>query len=92
MKKKIHINQHVIRSNKKNGTNDPVITVKTSKSNTYANEVEIFGKSKLVVKSLASSISKLYEGKNIKELAARGLQLDACCLGLDACRLHLESL
>jgi hypothetical protein len=48
MKKKIHINQHVIRSNKKNGTNNPVITVKTSKSNTYANEVEIFGKSKLV--------------------------------------------
>jgi hypothetical protein len=45
-----------------------------------------------IVKSLASSISKLYEGKNIKELAARGLQLDACCLGLDACRLHLESL
>jgi hypothetical protein len=44
------------------------------------------------VKSLASSISKLYEGKNIKELAARGLQLDACCLGLDACRLHLENL
>jgi hypothetical protein len=45
-----------------------------------------------VVKSLASSISKLYEGKNIKELAARGLQLDACCLGLEACRLHLENL
>jgi hypothetical protein len=44
------------------------------------------------VKSLASSISKLYEGKNIKELAARGLQLDACCLGLEACRLHLEQL
>jgi hypothetical protein len=46
----------------------------------------------ILVKSLASSISKLYEGKNIKELAARGLQLDACCLGLDACRLHLEQL
>jgi hypothetical protein len=44
------------------------------------------------VKSLASSISKLYEGKNIEELAARGLQLDACCLGLEACRLHLEQL
>ena len=44
MKKKIHINQHIIRSNKKNGTNDPVITVKTSKSNTYASEVEILGK------------------------------------------------
>jgi Holliday junction resolvase len=56
----------------------------------------------ILVKSLASSISKLddkkldnvklYEGKNIKELAARGLQLDACCSGLEACRLHLESL
>jgi hypothetical protein len=45
-----------------------------------------------LVKSLASSISKLYEGKNIKELSARGLQLDACCLGLEACRLHLEQL
>jgi len=48
MNKKIHINQHVIRANKKNGTNDPVITVKTSKSNTYASEVEILGSSKLV--------------------------------------------
>jgi hypothetical protein len=48
MKKKIHINQHIIRSNKKNGTEEPVITVKTSKSNTYAKEVDILGKSKLV--------------------------------------------
>jgi hypothetical protein len=48
MKKKIHINQHIIRSNKKNGTTLPVITVKTSKSNTYASEVEILGKSKLI--------------------------------------------
>ena len=48
MKKKIHINQHKIRANKKNNTNDPVITVKTSKSNIYASEVDILGKSKLV--------------------------------------------
>ena len=52
MKKKIHINQHKIRSNKKNNTNDPVITVKTSKSNTYASEVDILGKSKLVYRPL----------------------------------------
>ena len=52
MKKKIHINQHKIRSNKKNNTNEPVITVKTSKSNTYANEVDILGKSKLVYRPL----------------------------------------
>jgi len=48
MNKKIHINQHVIRANKKNGTNDPVITVKTFKSNTYAKEVEILGSSKVI--------------------------------------------
>jgi hypothetical protein len=48
MKKKIHINQHKIRSNLKNNTDEPVITVKTSKSNTYAKEVDILGKSKLI--------------------------------------------
>ena len=48
MKKKIHINQHVIRSNKKLNKEDPVITVKTSKANTYAKEVEILGKSKVI--------------------------------------------
>ena len=41
---------------------------------------------------LASSCLKLYEGHQIEELVARGLKLDACCLGLDACRLRLESL
>jgi hypothetical protein len=48
MKKKIHINQHKIRSNLKNNTDEPVITVKTSKSNTYAKEVDILGKSRLI--------------------------------------------
>jgi len=46
MKTRIHVNQHKIRSNKKNNLNEPVITVKTSKSNTYANEVKIKGPSK----------------------------------------------
>ena len=48
MKKKIHINMHKIRANKKHGTNEPVITVKTYKTNTYAHEVEILGNSKVV--------------------------------------------
>jgi hypothetical protein len=48
MKKKIHINQHVIRSNKKLNEQNPVITIKTSKTNTYAKEVEILGKSKII--------------------------------------------
>ena len=35
MKKKIHINQHVIKANAKKGEINPVITVKTYKDNTY---------------------------------------------------------
>ena len=41
MKTVIHVNQHVIKRNKKNGENDPVITCKTYKSNEYAKKVEI---------------------------------------------------
>ena len=48
MKKKIHVNQHIIRSNKKNNENNPVITVKTYKDNVYGNEVQILGKSTVV--------------------------------------------
>ena len=47
-KKYIHVNQHVIRANKKNGTDDPVITIKDGKTNTYCHEVEILGPSKVV--------------------------------------------
>jgi hypothetical protein len=32
----------------------------------------------------------MYRGSRITELVASGLKLDACCLGLDACRLLLE--
>ena len=46
----------------------------------------------ILVKSLASSDVKLYEGKDIMELVACGLKLDACCSGLEACRLRLETL
>jgi|TARA_A100001391_G_scaffold43823_1_gene25481 hypothetical protein len=48
MKTRIHVNQHKIRSNKKHNLNEPVITVKTSKSNTYAHEVEVLGPSKII--------------------------------------------
>jgi len=44
----IHVNQHVIRANKKHGKNDPVITIKSGKTNTYCHEVEILGPSKIV--------------------------------------------
>mgnify|MGYP003659751953 FL=1 len=48
MKKRIHINQHKIRANKKNNTNEPVITVKTYKSNEYGHDVQILGESRVV--------------------------------------------
>ena len=44
-KKYIHVNQHKIRANIKNGTDEPVITVKKGKSNTYCHEVKILGES-----------------------------------------------
>jgi hypothetical protein len=48
MKKRIHINQHIIKSNAKTGAREPVITVKTYKSNTYGHEVIIEGPCKVV--------------------------------------------
>jgi len=42
MKTVIHVNQHVIRRNKKKGTSEPCLTTKTYKSNDYAHEVVIF--------------------------------------------------
>jgi hypothetical protein len=48
MKTIIHVNQHVIKANLKNGTNDPVLTVKTYKENRYAHAVEIRGPSTVV--------------------------------------------
>tara|TARA_R100000231_G_scaffold24648_1_gene22836 strand:+ start:474 stop:725 length:252 start_codon:yes stop_codon:yes gene_type:complete len=43
--KYIHVNQHKIKANLKHGTNEPVITVKEGKKNTYCHEVTIKGDS-----------------------------------------------
>jgi hypothetical protein len=48
MKTIIHVNQHEIKKNAKNGTDNPVLTVKTYKNNIYAKEVIIKGDSKVV--------------------------------------------
>ena len=45
----------------------------------------------ILVKSLDTSLWKLYEGKVIRQLAACGLSLDACCSGLAACCLKLAA-
>ena len=48
MKSRIHVNQHVIRANRKTGKVDPVITVKQGKKNTYCHSVSILGPSTVV--------------------------------------------
>tara|TARA_B110000503_G_C7157829_1_gene418131 strand:- start:1667 stop:1906 length:240 start_codon:yes stop_codon:yes gene_type:complete len=40
MKRIIHINQHIIKSNHKTGSNAPVITCKTYKDNIYGYEAD----------------------------------------------------
>jgi len=48
MIKRIHVNQHVIKRNRKTGENEPVLTVKTYKSNTYGHTVTIHGSSQVI--------------------------------------------
>jgi hypothetical protein len=45
MKTYIHVNQHKIRANKTHGTDEPVITIKKGRTNTYCHEVKILGDS-----------------------------------------------
>ena len=46
----------------------------------------------ILVEALGPSTVKLFPGSMVQELAACGLALEPLCLGLDACRLKLESL
>lgn len=48
MKTIIHVNQHVVKANRKSGNSNPVLTVKTYKENKYAHDVEILGPSKII--------------------------------------------
>lgn len=52
MKTIIHVNQHKIRSNRKKKSSEPVLTIKTYKSNEYGSEVKINGPSKVVYRPL----------------------------------------
>lgn len=58
MKKRIYINQHNIKHNKKHEDQLPVITVKTYKSNEYASSVVIHDKDGLPVARIIYSPDK----------------------------------
>ena len=47
-KKYIHVNQHIIRSNKKNNENKDVLTIKEGSKNTYCSRVIIHGPSEVI--------------------------------------------
>lgn len=47
MNKRIHVNQHVIRDNKRRDTKLPVFTVKEGSTNRYGSSVTILGPSQL---------------------------------------------
>jgi hypothetical protein len=51
-KKIIHVNQHVIKANTKNGTNEPPLTVKTYNEGWNAQEVDILGPDGTVVATI----------------------------------------
>ena len=58
MKTIIHVNQHVIRANSKNGEENPVLTCKTYKENRYAKQVEVLDVEGRVVAKIIYSPNK----------------------------------
>lgn len=48
MKTIVHVNQHIIKKNRKEGTNLPVLTIKNYKKTIYAHEVTFEGPVKFV--------------------------------------------
>jgi hypothetical protein len=55
----------------------------------HPNNTFILAKTLGPCSSNTSPIS-MFRGSRIRELVTSGLELEACCLGLDACRLMLE--
>jgi hypothetical protein len=65
MKTIIHVNQHVIKKNAKEGTDDPVLTVKTYKDNRYAHQVLIKKDGEVIAKVVYSADKPLSCGARV---------------------------
>ena len=46
----------------------------------------------ILAEALGPRLVKLFHGSRIRELAACGFKLEACCLGLEACTSYWDSL
>lgn len=65
MKTIIHVNQHIIKANAKDGKNDPVLTVKTYKSNDYAHAAVIMHNNEEVARVVYSPDKPLSCGARV---------------------------
>ena len=65
MKKIIHVNQHKIKANTKNGSNEPVLTVKTYKSNEYGHEATLLHNGVIVARIIYSKDNPLSCGARV---------------------------
>lgn len=60
--KRVHVNQHIIKSNLKNGEEEPVVTVKTYNSNDYGHAADIVCECGRVA---ASVLSQWLDGRRL---------------------------
>ncbi len=65
MKTVIHVNQHIIKANRKHGHNDPPLTIKTYKENRKAHEVVVHGPCRIVHADPARGIKPLPCGARV---------------------------
>jgi len=79
---RIHVNQHVIKQNRKTGRRDPVLTVKTYKTNEYYKEVVIDGPCRVVYspdKPLSCGAQVWIEtNSEVKGVTDEGRSMDDC--------------
>jgi hypothetical protein len=62
---RVHVNQHLIKSNHKHGQDEPVLSVKASGKTHRARTVEILGPSRVVYASPATGIKPLSCGARV---------------------------
>jgi hypothetical protein len=65
VKQIIHVNQHVIKSNRKNNTNQPVLTSKNYRNNVYCHEIELEVGGKIIGKFKYSKDKPLSCGAHV---------------------------
>ncbi len=69
----IHVNQHVVRRNLRDGTNDPCITVKNGRRNTYCREAHVLcSQGRPVVKVRSAAPDEAAEPQGLCWIEASG--------------------